>query len=126
MGLYRNLSTNLLFSFCLLLQKEISNSENENVTIAVKVAALSRLSRHQPQIKHVHTKLTVPLKTPPTFSTFEMQDKKQTLLPKLLLHNRDMHSLDNHTRRLLYLTIIPLARMGSESIAHEAEGRVGY
>ena len=25
-----------------------------------------------------------------------------------------------------YLTIIPRARMGSESIAHEAEGRVGY
>ena len=24
------------------------------------------------------------------------------------------------------LTIIPRARMGSESIAHEAEGRVGY
>ena len=27
---------------------------------------------------------------------------------------------------LIYLTIIPRARMGSESIAHEAEGRVGY
>ena len=26
----------------------------------------------------------------------------------------------------LYLTIIPRARMGSESIAHEAEGRMGY
>ena len=25
-----------------------------------------------------------------------------------------------------YLTIIPRARMGSESIAHEAEGLVGY
>ena len=25
-----------------------------------------------------------------------------------------------------YLTIIPLARMGYESIAHEAEGRMGY
>ena len=25
-----------------------------------------------------------------------------------------------------YLTIIPEARMGSESIAHEAEGRMGY
>ena len=25
-----------------------------------------------------------------------------------------------------YLTIIPRARMGSESIAHEAEGRMGY
>ena len=25
-----------------------------------------------------------------------------------------------------YLTIIPRARIGSESIAHEAEGRMGY
>ena len=25
-----------------------------------------------------------------------------------------------------YLTIIPRARMGSESIGHEAEGRMGY
>ena len=25
-----------------------------------------------------------------------------------------------------YLTIIPRARMGSESIAHEAEGRMAY
>ena len=25
-----------------------------------------------------------------------------------------------------YLTIIPWARMGSESIAHEAEGRMGH
>ena len=29
-------------------------------------------------------------------------------------------------RPLKYLTIIPGARMGSESIAHEAEGRMGY
>ena len=29
-------------------------------------------------------------------------------------------------QRHLYLTIIPRARMGSESIAHEAEGRMGY
>ena len=27
---------------------------------------------------------------------------------------------------LKYLTIIPRARMGSESIAHEAEGHMGY
>ena len=27
---------------------------------------------------------------------------------------------------LAYLTIIPQARMGSESITHEAEGRMGY
>ena len=27
---------------------------------------------------------------------------------------------------VIYLTIIPWARMGSESIAHEAEGRMGY
>ena len=29
-------------------------------------------------------------------------------------------------RRYGYLTIIPRARMGSESIAHEAKGRMGY
>lgn len=28
--------------------------------------------------------------------------------------------------RFSYLTIIPRARVGSESIAHEAEGRMGY
>ena len=28
--------------------------------------------------------------------------------------------------RVGYLTIIPRARMGYESIAHEAEGRMGY
>ena len=28
--------------------------------------------------------------------------------------------------KMLYLKIIPRARMGSESIAHEAEGRTGY
>ena len=28
--------------------------------------------------------------------------------------------------RIEYLTIIPRARMGSESIAHEAEDRMGY
>ena len=28
--------------------------------------------------------------------------------------------------RMGYLTIIPRARMGYESIAHEAEGRMGY
>ena len=30
------------------------------------------------------------------------------------------------TERNYYLTIIPRARMGSESIAHETEGRMGY
>ena len=29
-------------------------------------------------------------------------------------------------KRYGYLTIIPRARMGSESIAHEAKGRMGY
>ena len=29
-------------------------------------------------------------------------------------------------QRGIFLTIIPRARMGSESIAHEAEGRMGY
>ena len=35
----------------------------------------------------------------------------------------------NHASNYLavdYLTIIPRARMGYESIAHEAEGRMGY
>ena len=34
--------------------------------------------------------------------------------------------VDNSFGGMLYLTIIPRARMGSESIAHEAEGRMGY
>ena len=29
-------------------------------------------------------------------------------------------------RNEVYLTVIPQARMGYESIAHEAEGRMGY
>ena len=33
--------------------------------------------------------------------------------------------VDNSFGGMLYLTIIPRARMGSESIAHEAEGRMG-
>ena len=28
--------------------------------------------------------------------------------------------------KVIYLTIIPRARMGSKSIAHEPEGRMGY
>ena len=32
----------------------------------------------------------------------------------------------NLSQLTLYLTIIPIARMGSESIAYEAEGRMGY
>ena len=31
-----------------------------------------------------------------------------------------------HFKKLLYCTIVPRARMGSESIAHEAEGWIGY
>ena len=34
--------------------------------------------------------------------------------------------VDSSFGGMLYLTIIPRARMGSESIAHEAEGRKGY
>ena len=34
--------------------------------------------------------------------------------------------VDNSFGEMLYLTIIPRARIGSESIAHEAEGRMGY
>ena len=40
---------------------------------------------------------------------------------------RGLLSFLNFLRNLLSsLTIIPRARMGSESIAHEAEGRMGY
>ena len=39
------------------------------------------------------------------------------------LNNWDQDK-DNSTGT--YLTIIPQARLGYESIAHEAEGRVGY
>ena len=31
-----------------------------------------------------------------------------------------------HLLKMGYLTIIPWAQMGAESIAHEAEGRMGY
>ena len=34
--------------------------------------------------------------------------------------------LGNQLRYAVDLTIIPRARMGSESMAHEAEGRMGY
>ena len=34
--------------------------------------------------------------------------------------------LDIKAFSVLYLTIIPRARMGCESIAHETEGRMGY
>ena len=34
--------------------------------------------------------------------------------------------LSNWSTLAGYLTVIPQARMGSESIAHEAEGRMGY
>ena len=33
---------------------------------------------------------------------------------------------DSYSARIVYLAIIPRARMASESIAHEAEGRMGY
>ena len=44
---------------------------------------------------------------------------KTTHLPK-----RSVGSIIDH--RIDYLSITPRARMGSESIAHEAEGRMGY
>ena len=34
--------------------------------------------------------------------------------------------LSNWSTLAGYLTVIPQAQMGSESIAHEAEGRMGY
>ena len=36
------------------------------------------------------------------------------------------HNCPICTTTLLLLTIIPRAQIGSESIAHEAEGRMGY
>ena len=38
----------------------------------------------------------------------------------------DWKALAQVSESVQYLTIIPLARMGSESIAHEAKGRMGY
>ena len=48
----------------------------------------------------------------------------------MYLFSRDHHwetdKRRNCTPLCQYLTIIPRARMVSESIAHEAEGRMGY
>ena len=50
----------------------------------------------------------------------------------LVVHVSQVHELTKRYKRrkenvwCVYLTIIPPARMGSESIAHEAEGRMGY
>ena len=38
----------------------------------------------------------------------------------------DSHEQSNIELFSVYLTIIPRARMGYESIVHEAEGRMGY
>ena len=42
------------------------------------------------------------------------------------LFNRDYGDYNAGNINHDYLTIIPRARMGCESIAHEAEGRMGY
>ena len=48
----------------------------------------------------------------------------------LLFHLRYFHNGSFEPRfygfKEKYLTIIPRARMGSDSIVHEAEGRMGY
>ena len=41
------------------------------------------------------------------------------------LKNR-FEAMPTKITKKLYLTTIPQARMGAESIAHEAEGRMGY
>ena len=41
--------------------------------------------------------------------------------PRILSYNGDIHY-----KARVYLTIIPRALMGSESIAHDAEDRMGY
>ena len=43
-----------------------------------------------------------------------------------LSKSKRCYKFDNRKYKLKYLTIIPRARMGSESIAHEAEGGMGY
>ena len=48
-----------------------------------------------------------------------------------VLHGSNCTSMEvkrpfHHNLLLRYLTIIPQARMGYESIAHEAEGQMGY
>ena len=54
-----------------------------------------------------------------------------SIMSKFWWYSTDgMRPIDNRSRQVLlskeYLTLIPQARMGSESIAHEVEGRMGY
>ena len=44
----------------------------------------------------------------------------------LLKQIKARQTLPQRRSNYQYLTIISLARMGSESMAHEAEGRMGY
>ena len=44
----------------------------------------------------------------------------------IIVHREEGKHLLAHYTGKGFLTIIPRARMGSESIAHEAEGRMGY
>ena len=46
----------------------------------------------------------------------------------VLIHRGEFNNVNkfDDSVQLSYLTIIPRARMGSESIAHEADGRMGY
>ena len=48
------------------------------------------------------------------------------MLPRKQKIRRDVNGVRHVGHHRLYLTIIPLALMDSESIAHEAEGRMGY
>ena len=53
--------------------------------------------------------------------------RRRRCLNSLLLRSRNFATMVTWRRiSLLYLTIIPRGRMGSESIAHGAEGRMGY
>ena len=62
------------------------------------------------------------LPSPPRGMTFA--------LVKVFIENKDLlrglFTVGNLYYCHGYLTVIPRARMGSESIAHEAEGRMGY
>ena len=51
--------------------------------------------------------------------------KADSPIPQINHYPTDKY-LGNQLRYAVDLTITPRARMGSESIAHEAEGRMGY
>ena len=61
-----------------------------------------------------------------TYNNFEIS--LVVFMPNITTNHAitDTNTHDTDFVLLKYLTIIPRARMGSESIAHEAEGQMGY